>query len=281
MMARKLSIHVHPILVIFIIISLLTGMFLELMIIFSIVFIHEMGHYRMAKYFGWRVNRVVLWVFGGVMETDEHGNRPLKEELFVTLAGPVQHIFIYMLLILSGAVDFLPEAVLETAYNYNTAILLFNLLPIWPLDGGKILFLILSIIVPFKRALDWIFLSSLIMCVVFIVGHLYFFTFTLTFTLIMVFLYLENRLEWKRRFYIFIRFLMDRYERNQLEKKLEPVYVPGNLKLMDVFHHFKREKKHVVIFKKKTKKIKEIDETDCLHAYFHKKHHREQLQDLF
>lgn len=92
------KIHLHPILIIFIIISVITGTFIDLSIILSIVFIHELGHFLMARHFKWRIRGIMLWVFGGVLDTDEHGNRSIKEEALVTVAGPFQHVIIHLLL---------------------------------------------------------------------------------------------------------------------------------------------------------------------------------------
>lgn len=283
MMARNLlpPLHIHPVLILFIGISLLTGTFVEMMIIFAIVFIHEIGHYLAAKFFKWRVKRVMLWVFGGVMETEEHGNRRVKEELIVTLAGPIQHIPIYFVLHALFYFELISEPLFQTAIWYNTVILLFNLLPIWPLDGGKILFYLLSVILPFRKALDAIFLLSLCLCAFLSIGYIIFYPFTLTFTAIMIFLFLENRLEWKRRFYVFMRFLMVRYRGNETVKKIEPLYLPGNLTLMDVFNHFKRERRHLIIIPANERSVKRIDETDCLHAYFHEKQYTKRIKDLF
>lgn len=274
-------IHVHPILILFIAISIITGTLIEMLIIFIIVFIHEMGHYLMARFFGWRIRRIMLWVFGGVMETEEHGNRSIKEEVLVTLAGPLQHFFIFALLHLLLQFGFIPDVIFQTAIWYNTIILLFNLLPIWPLDGGKILFQLFSFLMPFKKALDMIFLLSLVLCLSFAIGHFFFFPFTLTFALLMLFLFLENRMEWKRRFYIFMRFLMARYRGNHTVQKMEPLYLSGHQTLMEVFSHFKRDKKHTIILNDKSNETKRIDEADCLHAYFHEKRYANQINELF
>lgn len=253
---------------------------MELLIIFIIVFIHEMGHYFMAKVFKWRVRKVMLWVFGGVMETEEHGNRPIKEEMLVTLAGPIQHIFIYILLFFLLESGILSEVIFNMAISYNTVILLFNLLPILPLDGGKLLFILLSVKYPYRKALDRIIFLSMILSALLIILHIIFYSFTLSFTLIMLFLFIENRLEWKRRFYIFMRFLLERYKGNNTVRKLEVLYLPGNISLMEAFSLFKREKKHSIAIKD-NKDMSRIDETDCLHAYFHEKQYDRQIDDIF
>src|SRR5699024_12570060 len=88
-------IHIHPILIIFIIISFVTGTFMHLFVILIIVLIHELGYYSMAKFFKWRIKRIMLWIFGGVMESDVHGRRHDNEVLIVNIAGQLQHVFNY------------------------------------------------------------------------------------------------------------------------------------------------------------------------------------------
>src|SRR5699024_4603673 len=121
------SIHIHPILMVFIAIAFITGTFMELTIILAIVFIHELGHYSMGQLFKWRIRGIMLWIFGGVMDTDEHGNRPIHEEVLVTIAGPFQHIVIYVVVFFVSSANLLPASVLELIIYYNTAIFIFTI----------------------------------------------------------------------------------------------------------------------------------------------------------
>src|SRR5699024_7363025 len=128
-------------------------------IVLSLVFFHEMGHFIVAKRFNWRVKKIKLWVFGGVMETDEHGTRPNHEELLVTLAGPFQHVIVFLIFFLIPF-EFIPTSILNIIYFYNTILFIFNLLPIWPLDGGKVLFIFLSTITTYQKAYQHTLLLS-------------------------------------------------------------------------------------------------------------------------
>src|SRR5690625_7669936 len=83
-------IHVHPLLMIFMIISFLTGTFMELAIILAIVLVHELRHFLFPRLFHWRIHSIMLWVFGVVMKTEEHGNKPIHEDATVETGGPMQ-----------------------------------------------------------------------------------------------------------------------------------------------------------------------------------------------
>ena len=275
------KIHIHPILMIFIGISFLTGTFTELSIILMIILLHESGHYFMAKIFGWRVESIMLWVFGGVMDTDEHGNRPLREEALVTIAGPAQHIIIYVLLYLVSSFGVLSPSISELILFYNTVILIFNLLPVWPLDGGKLLFLGLSAVFPYKKAYELIIVFSMIVSVLLLLVQLFLFPFTLSAFFIMIFILMENKSEWKRRYYVFIRFLLKRYEGNSTVKKVHPINVLSNNTFMEVFSVFMRDKKHSIYINFPDRKRISIDESDCLRSYFHDRQYNKSMGEVY
>ncbi|MFC3039268.1 site-2 protease family protein [Virgibacillus xinjiangensis] len=262
-------IHVHPILMVFIVISFLTGTFVELAAILSIVFFHELGHYTVAKLFKWRVESIILWVFGGIMETDEHGNRPVREEALVTLAGPMQHVFIYIFIYIVSTFHLFPESIVELLMYYNTVILLFNLVPIWPLDGGKLLFLFLTSFLPFKRAYYSVLVFSMASSFALLLAVLLFYPFTLSIFLIWLFLLMENRTEWKQRHFVFLRFLLKRYEGNNPVKAVQPIHVTSDSTFMDVFSEFMRDRKHSIYISYPDARRSLMDENDCLKSYFH------------
>ncbi|MFA1822547.1 site-2 protease family protein [Virgibacillus oceani] len=274
------KVHIHPILIVFILISFLTGTFVELSIILSIVLIHEFGHFMMASYFKWRIRRIMLWSFGGVMETDEHGNRPIWEEALVIIAGPFQHLVIYAAIFLISGMQLMPSSVVNLMFYYNTIILLFNLLPIWPLDGGKLLFLFLSSQFPFKSAYHFIILFSMFTSILLLILQLWLLPFTLSALFIMLFLYLENRMEWKHRYFVFMRFLLKRYEGNSSISGITSIVLPHNSSLMEVFSHFKRQKKHAIYVTYPNQKRKMIDETECLRNYFYYKYYNKTMGEI-
>src|SRR5690625_5174104 len=128
------NIHLQPLLLLLILLSLLTVTFIQLFVILFIVLIHELGHYLAATYSKWRIDYIMLWVFGGVMKTDESSHRSIKEECIVTLAGPFQHIILFFVLTGLSVWQLLPEPILQRAYYYNGVILMFILLQLLQLD---------------------------------------------------------------------------------------------------------------------------------------------------
>lgn len=236
-----------------------------------------MGHYMVAKFFQWRVQDITLWIFGGVMNTDEHANKPIREEMFVTLAGPMQHIIIYLFLLLLSYFNIFPPSILQIMFDYNFIILLFNLLPIWPLDGGKVLYFTLSFFRPFREAYYFIIIFSMILTLCLLIFQMVVYPFTLSAFFIMIFLYMENRSEWKTRYYVFIRFLLHRYENKEELKGSTPISVKNDVSLMKVFTLFKRGRKHYIYVHFPLNNRVVVDERECLKVYFHEKKYKQTI----
>ncbi|WP_199868522.1 M50 family metallopeptidase [Virgibacillus senegalensis] len=271
----KLQLHIHPILWLFALTAILTGTLAEFLIIFFIVIVHELGHYFAAKRYGWRIRKINLWVFGGVMETEEHSTKPMKEEAWIVAAGPLQHLWIYALLFICTGYSFVPASLIEIGLLYNTTILAFNLLPIWPLDGGKMTFLLLSNFLPYKQAHTMTIVGSIVFSLVAAVSFLLFFPFTLSALMLAAFILWENRLEWKQRYYIFLRFLLKRYLKTTPEKtKIRPLIVNPDTRLLQVFFQFKRGQHHPVYVRQSAGISGLLEEKTCLHAYFKGRQHQ-------
>lgn len=259
-----MKIHVHPIVYLLFLIAFLTGMFVEIVVIFSLVLIHELGHYVAARIFGWRIRSLKLWFFGGVMETDEHSTRPLHEELIVTIAGPVQHVWIYGVLIFIGDILF-SDAFVDLILTYNGLILLFNMLPIFPLDGGKIIHFVAQLFLPFQQAHFWILLSSLMSIIVISVLYVIYYGYNLSLLCLLSILIVEIFTEWQRRAYIYLRFLLKRAVNKYRYSKTETIIYSSVKQLHGSFRKMYRFRNH--LFKKQSSQ--EItNEQEMLYLYF-------------
>ncbi|WP_182200462.1 M50 family metallopeptidase [Paraliobacillus salinarum] len=268
---------IHPTLWFSLTVSLLTGTIMEFIIIFSIVCIHESGHFVAAKFYKWKIRKVMLWMFGGVMETDEYANRPLHEEMVITLAGPFQHIGIFFLLQWIEQHALLSDSLLSLAYQYNWTICFFNLLPIFPLDGGKILLTILSFQYPFRKAHSMTIITSIMFCLFLVAFMLYEQTVAFSTLLLFAFILWENRLEWKQRFYVFIRFLLNRQQTKYAKQKKRPIIVPTQTKLIDLFSQFHRGYHHEIYVQNS---LRVRNEEQCLYTYFILKKYLATVEDV-
>ncbi|WP_445490140.1 M50 family metallopeptidase [Niallia sp. 03133] len=261
--------YIHPLLWVVITIGVMTAHFYELCMLIFIIFIHELGHGVAASFFSWRIKRIALLPFGGVAELDEHGNRPLKEEAIVIIAGPIQHIWMFGLAYLLYINGLLSLSFYEAFWQYNSMILLFNLLPIWPLDGGKVVFLYLSLKKSFSVAHRLSLLSSIIGILLFFFTVLIIMPTNINAWIIICFLAFSLYYEWKQSKYVFMRFLLERYYGKSKElRQLKPIKVDEEEQIFHVLEHFHRGCKHPIIITSKGKEKRMLDENEVLHAYF-------------
>lgn len=125
------KIRIHPLFWLVLGAGVISGRFYEVLMLFIIVFIHEMGHGAAAHFFHWSIEKIELLPFGGVAQTNEYGNRPLVEECIVVLAGPVQHLLLWLIAAILYHYSILTSQEYALFVMHNTTILVFNLLPVW------------------------------------------------------------------------------------------------------------------------------------------------------
>jgi Zn-dependent protease/CBS domain-containing protein len=111
---------------------------------FVCILLHEMGHAVVARKVGIPMNGITLFVFGGVAEMGGEPATPLQE-FFMAIAGPlvtvVLIVFFGLLALLGYLFDWAEPAQLVCRYltGINVVVLLFNMVPAFPLDGGRVL----------------------------------------------------------------------------------------------------------------------------------------------
>src|SRR6266567_2591795 len=133
---------------------------LEYLALFLIVTLHEFGHALACRQVGGAANRIVLWPLGGVA----YVNPPPRPgaTLWSIAAGPLVNVALVPILYVMGIGDrslgwaeAMPNAhaLLGAVGFINKVLLIFNLLPIYPLDGGQILRSLLWFVVGRARSL--------------------------------------------------------------------------------------------------------------------------------
>jgi Zn-dependent protease len=109
---------------------------------FSIVF-HELCHSLVARRFGLPMKGITLFVFGGVAEMSEEPSSA-KAEFLMAIAGPLSSILLGLILsvvvaLVGGILSTPVIGVIEYLASINLILAAFNLLPAFPLDGGRVL----------------------------------------------------------------------------------------------------------------------------------------------
>jgi Zn-dependent protease len=127
---------------------------LEYLVLFAIVLTHEFGHALACRQVGGNANQIVLWPFGGVAYVDPPP-RP-GAMLWSIAAGPLVNValipVLYAVYLTGGSLGW--AATQPDLYRFlfaiqavNAGLLIFNMLPIYPLDGGKIVWALLWFVI--------------------------------------------------------------------------------------------------------------------------------------
>ena len=135
---------------------------LFLLLLFASVVAHELGHALMARRFGVGTRSITLLPIGGVAQLERMPREP-KQEMLIALAGPAVTLLIAILLYAILRVQGAPlthlalsddENILLSLLLTNVVILVFNLLPAFPMDGGRVLRAALAMRLDYVRATD-------------------------------------------------------------------------------------------------------------------------------
>lgn len=141
-----IKVHISLLLMVLIMISrlgIIAGVLLELGLIISIV-LHELGHSIVAIHKGCRVREITLMFIGGAAKMERIPEKPM-DEFLMAIAGPAVSFILGIAGLALGSVYFLPPYnIIQIFGGMNIILGLFNLLPAFPMDGGRVLRAILT-----------------------------------------------------------------------------------------------------------------------------------------
>jgi Zn-dependent protease len=178
----------------------LDGIAFQLMFVFGVFFcvaLHEVGHALAARAYGIGTRDITLYPLGGVASLERIPEKPWRE-VAVALAGPAVNVVIALGLLLVITLTNLqlslsfsqygPETFIVQMFIANVFLCAFNLIPAFPMDGGRVLRALLASQMDRLRATDIAVKVGAVVAGVFLVAGVMFGMYTLIFIAVMVWL---------------------------------------------------------------------------------------------
>ena len=244
----------------------------QALIIFLVVFIHELAHTIVARGHKVNIKEIELFPFGGVAKLD-FLEVDSDEEIRIALAGPLSNFFMAGLgLIALYYVD--SEYWLPFFIRLNIVMGLFNLIPILPLDGGRIYRALqaksVGIFAATKKAAYQGKLLAVLVLLVSASG-LYLELWDLNAVTMACFLFYSANEQDKTASFHYIRYLLKKKEIISREKvqQLKPHYVKDDTPLREVLPHLHPNTYNVFhVFNQSGEQIKVVSEEKLIEEYF-------------
>ena len=213
----------------------------SIILAFISIFLHEISHIVVAKRNGCKFNNFKIHIYGTNAEFINIDELSKKEKIQIYLAGPCMNLAIAFIFFLVGLI--INNSIIDKIININLSLLCFNILPAYPLDGSRILEIILSEKILYKKVNDIISKISYIIAIFLIAITLIVFIYSksLNISLIIaaIIIFLITKGEKKSAMYILMRNIF--VKRNKLlrnkyieNKSISVYYKVGLINVMAI-----------------------------------------------
>lgn len=187
----------------------ITGHFVNLIIFTSLIIIHEMGHIIISKILSYKIDKVIIYPYGGFVKLNTRINTKIENDLLVAISGIIMQSIYFGIIFFLYRNGIVREYIYSLFLLYHKSMLIFNLLPIYPLDGAKIVNLILSKYFSFNIANYISIVISLITVIFFLYSDIYENNYSI---ILVIGVLMKNIYKfYKDISYIYNRFILERY----------------------------------------------------------------------
>lgn len=142
---RATEVYVHPAVVLYALYAGLTGHLMFMLLAMASIVLHEAAHALTAACFGKSPRCIEITPLGAVMRLEDEARLPHLKRAVMLLAGPAMTLLLCQLGLWAAQRGWLPLTLARTLFLCNLSILLLNLLPVLPLDGGRLLALLMEL----------------------------------------------------------------------------------------------------------------------------------------
>lgn len=132
------SLKVHPTFWLVLLAYGALGLFTQALLVFLLVMGHELAHLLTAKAYGFKVIGIELYPFGGAAHCDDLFEGRKVEESLMALAGPTFNLVLFFIGVVLQWEGLWTGKLTELFISVNFWLAIFNLIPVLPLDGGRI-----------------------------------------------------------------------------------------------------------------------------------------------
>lgn len=192
---------------IYLLLALCAGYIKSSFLLLLIVLIHELGHFFCFHLFKIPVLKIVIYPFGGITYINKKIHERIYKDIICSLGGIIFQIILFFIFKLLFINNVIVSSTFNTFIFYNRLIILFNLLPIIPLDGSKIIFAISTKFLSFKLSYFIMIIVSFLSFLLFIFSN---FILKINDITIYTFLLFELYISFKSFKYIYNKFLLER-----------------------------------------------------------------------
>lgn len=205
--ATMMRMTIHPLFLPILIGMVLYGNVSYYALILTSLLIHEFGHILMAWLLGVKVERCVIMPYGGEIELAGGYSLSPHKQLLISLGGPVATFCCIFI------ASFLDPLLAKPFIKIQMVLLLINLIPIWPLDGGRVVLSLILIFSKKARAYELFLAISLMIITIIVLVTFILLPKTLFLFILSLFVWIKIIQEWRYRKY---RIAFEKHVMNRL-----------------------------------------------------------------
>lgn len=158
---------------ILIMLGLFAGYIKNIFIILVIILIHEFGHVFFFYLFNIDIEKIVIYPFGGVCKVNKKIHERIYKDILVSLGGVIFQLLLIIVVCFLYKFDFIVNSTYKMFVFYNSSIILFNMIPLVPLDGSKLLFSIFTKYFSYKNSYIMMIMIGTLFFIFFVIYNMY------------------------------------------------------------------------------------------------------------